>query len=92
MTTFTCWVMVDATVGHRYPAPSTLSTFLRAFTLGRAPPPDTVAACVSPNLGRRAPLSPGIDAWLYHDGDDTVRATHGYPSRAAGSGTPASAA
>ena len=67
-------------------APSTLGTFLRAFTFGHVRQLDAVAARLLPALARWAPLLPGADQIAYLDVDDTVRETHGYAKQGAGRG------
>ena len=67
-------------------APSTLGTFLRAFTFGHVRQLDAVAARILAGLARTAPLLPGADAVTYVDIDDTVRATHGYLKQGSGFG------
>src|SRR5512143_1686715 len=67
-------------------APSTLGTFLRAFTFGHVRQLDAVAARVLAGLARCAPLLPGANAVTYVDIDDTVRATHGYLKQGSGFG------
>jgi hypothetical protein len=59
-------------------APSTLGTFLRAFTFGHVRQLDAVAARLLADLAARTPLLPGADRVAYVDIDDTVRQTHGY--------------
>ncbi len=56
-------------------APSTLGTFLRAFTFGHVRQLDAVT-----------PLLPGASELAYLDIDDTVRATHGYAKQGAAIG------
>jgi len=56
-------------------APSTLGTFLRAFTFGHVRQLDAAAARLLPALARWAPLLPGADQIAYLDIDDTVRET-----------------
>ncbi len=67
-------------------APSTLGTFLRAFTFGHVRQLDAVSARLLPALTRWAPLLPGADQIAYLDIDDTVRETHGYAKQGAGRG------
>jgi hypothetical protein len=67
-------------------APSTLGTFLRAFTFGHVRQLDAVAARVTAGLASVAPLLPGADRVAYIDIDDTVRATFGYAKQDAGYG------
>jgi hypothetical protein len=67
-------------------APSTLGTFLRAFTFGHVRQLDAVAARLLARLCRQAPLLPGAAELAYIDVDDTVRATYGYGKQGAGRG------
>jgi hypothetical protein len=67
-------------------APSTLGTFLRAFTFGHVRQLDAAAARLLPELCRWAPLLPAADRAAYLDVDDTVRATYGYAKQGAGRG------
>jgi Transposase DDE domain group 1 len=67
-------------------APSTLGTFLRAFTFGHVRQLDAVAARLLGNLAARTPLLAGADQIAYLDVDDTVRETHGYAKQGAGYG------
>jgi hypothetical protein len=67
-------------------APSTLGTFLRAFTFGHVRQLDAVAARLLAALVTRTPLLPGRDRITYLDIDDTVRETHGYAKQGAGRG------
>src|SRR3954454_17251964 len=67
-------------------APSTLGTFLRAFTFGHVRQLDAVAARLLAALAGQIPLLPGADRVAYVDVDDTVRATHGYLKQGAGFG------
>jgi hypothetical protein len=67
-------------------APSTLGTFLRAFTFGHVRQLDAVAARFTAGLARQAPLiATGAEA-TFLDIDDTVRATFGYAKQGAGYG------
>jgi len=52
-------------------APSTLGSFLREFRFGHVRQLDAVAARVTANLARAAPLVPGADQVVYVDVDDT---------------------
>ena len=54
-------------------APSTLGTFLRAFTFGHVRQLDAVASRLLVNLAGQAPLLPGTDQLAYLDVDDTAR-------------------
>ena len=67
-------------------APSTLGTFLRAFTFGHVRQLDAVASRLLGNLARHTPLLPGADQVGYLDVDDTVRETHGDAKQGAGYG------
>jgi hypothetical protein len=67
-------------------APSTLGTFLRAFSFGHVRQLDAVASRLLVNLAARAPLLPGADQVAYLDIDDTIKATYGYQKQGAGYG------
>ena len=70
-------------------APSTLGTFLRAFTFGHVRQLDAVAARLLAALAALpggTALLPGADQVAYVDIDDTVRETHGYAKQGAGFG------
>ena len=67
-------------------APSTLGTFLRAFTFGHVRQLDSVAAGMLVALAERAPLLPAGEAIAFIDIDDTLRATYGYAKQGAGYG------
>jgi hypothetical protein len=67
-------------------APSTLGTFLRAFTFGHVRQLDAVASRLLVNLAGCVPLLPGAGELAYVDVDDTVKATHGYAKQGAGRG------
>jgi Transposase DDE domain group 1 len=67
-------------------APSTLGTFLRAFTFGHVRQLDAVASRLLVNLAGHAPLLPGAAELVYVDVDDTVRQTYGYAKQGAGRG------
>jgi len=67
-------------------APSTLGTFLRAFTFGHVRQLDAVASRVLVNLAARAPLLVGADQVAYLDIDDTIKATFGHQKQGAGYG------
>jgi len=67
-------------------APSTLGTFLRAFTFGHVRQLDSVAAGLLARLAAQVPLLGGAEAVAYVDIDDTVRETHGYAQQGAGFG------
>jgi hypothetical protein len=65
-------------------APSTLGTFLRAFTFGHVRQLDSVAAAFLTALAAATPLLSGADQVTYLDLDDTMRQTHGYAKQGAG--------
>jgi hypothetical protein len=67
-------------------APSTLGTFLRAFTFGHVRQLDAVASRLLVDLAGCVPLLPAAAELAYIDVDDTVRATHGYAKQGAGRG------
>src|SRR4051794_18214882 len=67
-------------------APSTLGTFLRAFTFGHVRQLDSVAAAFLTGLARSTPLLPGADQVAFLDLDDTMRETHGYAKQGGGYG------
>ena len=67
-------------------APSTLGTFLRAFTFGHVLQLDAVASRLLIGLAGQAPLLPGAGELTYIDVDDTVRQTYGYAKQGAGRG------
>ena len=67
-------------------APSTLGTFLRAFTFGHVRQLDAVAARLLTGLASRTPLLPGAGKLTFIDIDDTVREVHGYAKQGAGFG------
>lgn len=67
-------------------APSTLGTFLRAFTFGHVRQLDAVAARVLAGLAGRTPMLAGAEQVAYVDVDDTVKRTYGYAKQGAGYG------
>ena len=67
-------------------APSTLGTFLRAFSFGHVRQLDAVAARLLTALAQRTPLLPGAGEMTFIDIDDTVREVHGYAKQGAGFG------
>jgi hypothetical protein len=67
-------------------APSTLGTFLRAFTFGHVRQLDAVASRLLIALARRAPLLTKAGELAYVDVDDTVKPTFGYAKQGAGRG------
>jgi len=67
-------------------APSTLGTFLPAFSFGHVRQLDSVATAMLAELATRTPLLAGADQIAYIDGGDTVKATYGYAKQGAGYG------
>ena len=67
-------------------APSTLGTFLRAFTFGHVRQLDAVAERVLAGLAGRSPLLGGASTLAFVDVDDTVKQTYGYAKQGAGYG------
>ena len=69
-------------------APSTLGSFLRAFTFGHVRQLDAVASRVLVNLAHEAPLvpKPSGDGLVFVDVDDTVIEVHGHQKQGAGFG------
>src|SRR6188472_92807 len=68
-------------------APSTLGSFLRAFTFGHVRQLDAVASRFLAGLIRWAPMVPaGGDGLVLLDVDDTVIEVHGYAKQGAGFG------
>ena len=67
-------------------APSTLGTFLRAFTFGHVRQLDAVAARFLSGLTRQAALVDAAAQLTFIDIDDTIRSTHGYAKQGAGYG------
>ena len=67
-------------------APSTLGTFVRAFTFGHVRQLDSVATSLLVELAQRTPLLPAADQIAFVDIDDTIRGTHGYTKQGAGYG------
>jgi hypothetical protein len=70
---------------HRY-APSTLGSFLRAFTFGHVRQLDAVAARFLTRLAERTPVVAGIGQCAIVDVDDTVVEVHGHAKQGAGFG------
>lgn len=70
---------------HPY-APSTLGSFLRAFTFGHVRQLDAVAARVLAGLAAVTPVAAGIDDLALVDLDDTIVEVHGYGKQGAGFG------
>ena len=67
-------------------APSTLGTFLRAFTFGHVRQLDAVAAEMLVALSERTALLPAGETIAFLDVDDTLCATYGYAKQGAGYG------
>ncbi|SEH02364.1 hypothetical protein SAMN05444920_12622 [Nonomuraea solani] len=67
-------------------APSTLGSFLRAFTWGNVRQLDTVARQVLAALARHTPLLPGADVLAFLDIDSMQRRTCGYAKQGSGFG------
>jgi hypothetical protein len=67
-------------------APSTMGTFLRAFTFGHVRQLDAVAEGFLTRLAGHTPLLPGPGQVCFVDVDDTIRETHGYAKEGAGYG------
>ena len=67
-------------------APSTLGSFLRAFTHGHVKQLHAVARRLLTQLAAHTPLLPGADRVAYVDIDDTIRRTYGYSKQGAGYG------
>ena len=67
-------------------APSTLGSFLRAFTFGHVRRLDAVACRVLAGLGRSTPLLDGVDRDVLVDVHDTIIEVHGYAKQGAGFG------
>jgi len=67
-------------------APSTLGSFLRAFTFGHVRQLDAVASRFLTSLGASTSLVAGIGARVLVDVDDTVIEVHGYAKQGSGYG------
>jgi hypothetical protein len=69
-------------------APSTLGSFLRAFTFGHVRQLDAVASRFLGNLAGRAPLlgNPAREDFVFVDVDDTIIEVHGYAKQGSGYG------
>lgn len=74
------------TVFDRPYAPSTLGSFLRAFTFGHVRQLDAVATRFLAGLHARTPLLVGIDGPVLVDLDDTIIEVHGYAKQGSGYG------
>lgn len=75
-------------VFDRVYAPSTLGSFLRAFTFGHVRQLDAVASRFLVNLAGHAPTQAALEGGerVFLDLDDSVIAVHGYQKQAAGFG------
>ena len=71
--------------GRAY-APSTLGSFLRAFSFGHVRQLDAVASRFLAGLAGRTPVAAGVDELAIVDVDDTVIEVHGYAKQGAGFG------
>ena len=67
-------------------APSTLGSFLRAFTFGHGRQLDAVAGRWLVNVAKAAPIVAGIDDYALVDIDDTIKEVHGHQKQGAGFG------
>ena len=67
-------------------APSTLGSFLRAFTFGHVRQLDAVASRALAGLAASTPVVAGIDDLALVDLDDTIVEVHGYGKQGAGFG------
>jgi Transposase DDE domain group 1 len=67
-------------------APSTLGSFLRAFTWGNVRQLDTVARQLLAELARRVPLLPGADQLAFVDVDSTQKRVYGHKKQGAAFG------
>ena len=67
-------------------APSTLGSFLRAFTFGHVRQLDALAARWLVNLAAVAPIACGIEDYALVDIDDTIKEVHGYQKQGSGYG------
>ena len=67
-------------------APSTLGSFLRAFTFGHVRQLDAVSARFLTGLAATTPLVAGIDDQVMVDIDDTIIEVHGYGKQGSGYG------
>ncbi|QGH68676.1 IS1380 family transposase [Pseudactinotalea sp. HY158] len=67
-------------------APSTLGTFLRAFTFGHVRQLDAIASRFLTRLAGQAPVLAGAGQIAYVDIDDTIKETYGYAKQGAGYG------
>jgi len=67
-------------------APSTLGSFLRAFTFGHVRQLDAVASRWLINVATAAPITSAIDDYALVDIDDTIKEVHGYQKQGSGYG------
>ena len=67
-------------------APSTLGSFLPAFTFGHVRQLDALAARWLVNVAAVAPIASGIDDYALVDIDDTIKEVHGYRKQGSGYG------
>jgi hypothetical protein len=67
-------------------APSTLGSFLRAFTFGHVRQLDAVAWRWLVNVAQAAPIVTGINDYALVDIDDTIKEVHGYQKQGSGYG------
>ncbi len=67
-------------------APSTLGSFLRAFTVGRVRQFDAVAWRWLVNAATVAPIAAGVNEYALVDIDDTIKEVHGYQTQGSGCG------
>lgn len=67
-------------------APSTLGSFLRAFTFGHVRQLDAVASRFLTNLAATTPLTAGVGEVAIVDIDDTIIEVHGHTKQGAGFG------
>jgi hypothetical protein len=74
------------TVFERPYAPSTLGSFLRAFSFGHVRQLDAVASRFLAGLAARTPVLAGLDEAVLVDVDDSVVEVHGHAKQGAGFG------
>jgi hypothetical protein len=67
-------------------APSTLGSFLRAFSFGHVRQLDAVASRLLTGLAERSDLLPGLDGMVLVDVDDSIVEVHGHAKQGAGFG------
>ena len=67
-------------------APSTLGSFLRAFTFGHVRQLDATAWRWLVSVAAAAPIVAGIDEYALVDIDDTIKEVHGYQKQGSGYG------